>query len=108
MYKTFKSNAISFVLRNNNEYLFWIDLYDNTKMINIYNYISFIENLSYENSIKISFGRGVYYYKVANFKPDIKQLFSAYIFANQLQLMIFLFVEKIKDILKSLYKKIKR
>ena len=100
--------AISFILRNTNEYLFWIDMYDNSKMINIYNYISFIERLSQENNIKINFGRGVYDYKVTNFKPDIKQLFAFYIFSNKLQLLIFLFVDNIKEILKSIYKKIKR
>ena len=105
-----KSNicAISFILRNTNEYLFWIDMYDNSKMINIYNYISFIERISQENNIKINFGRGVYDYKVTNFKPDIKQLFAFYIFSNKLQLLIFLFVDNIKEILKSIYKKIKR
>ena len=100
-------NAISFILRNDSEYLFWIDMYDNTKMINIYNYISFMENISCGNSVKINFGRGMYDYKVINFKPDIKQLFAVYLFENQIQLMIFIFIDKIKDVLKSTYKKIK-
>jgi len=102
-----KSNthAISFILRNENEYLFWIDMYDNAKMINIYNYILFIENISFDNSVKINFGRGVYDYKVKNFKPDIKQLFAIYIYENQLQLSLFLFIDKIKGILKLIYKK---
>jgi len=85
--------------------LFWIDMYDNAKMINIYNYILFLENISRDNSVNISFGRGVYDYKVANFKPDIKQLFAIYIYENQLNLSLFLFFDKIKDILKSIYKK---
>ena len=102
-----KSNthAISFILRNENEYLFWIDMYDNAKMINIYNYILFIENISSENSVKINFGRGVYDYKIGNFKPEIKQLFAIYIYENQLQLSLFLFIDKIKGILKLIYKK---
>jgi hypothetical protein len=102
-----KSNihAISFILTNESEYLFWIDMYDNTKMINIYNYILFMENISCDNNVKINFGRGVYDYKVENFKPDIKQLFAIYIYENQLQLSLFLFIDKIKDILKSIYKK---
>ena len=98
-------HAISFILKNENEYLFWIDMYDNAKMINIYNYILFLENISRDNSVNISFGRGVYDYKVANFKPDIKQLFAIYIYENQLNLSLFLFFDKIKDILKSIYKK---
>ena len=105
-----KSNihGISFLLRNDNEYLFWIDLYDNTKMINIYNYISFMENISCEHSVKISFGRGVYDYKVVNFKPDIKQLFAIYIFTNHFWLIIFLINDNIRGILRSIYKKLKR
>ena len=98
-------HAISFILRNENEYLFWIDMYDNAKMINIYNYILFMENISCDNNVKINFGRGAYDYKVENFKPDIKQLFAIYIYENQLQLSLFLFIDKIKDILKSIYKK---
>ena len=98
-------HAISFILTNENEYLFWIDMYDNTKMINIYNYILFMESISFDNNVKINFGRGVYDYKVENFKPDIKQLFAIYIYENQLQLSLFLFIDKIKDILKSIYKK---
>jgi hypothetical protein len=102
-----KSNihAISFILTNENEYLFWIDMYDNTKMINIYNYILFMENISCDNNVRINFGRGVYDYKVENFKPDIKQLFALYIYRNQLHLSLFLFIDKIKDILKLIYKK---
>ena len=34
--------AISFVLKKDNNYLFWIDMYDSSKMINIFNYIKFI------------------------------------------------------------------
>ena len=101
-------HAISFILRNNNEYLFWIDMYDNTKMINIFNYISFIESVSCENSVKINFGRGVYDYKILNFKPDIKQLFAVYLFKNKFQLISFLFIERIKNMFKSLYKEIRR
>ena len=41
-----------------------------------------MENISCEHSVKISFGRGVYDYKVVNFKPDIKQLFAIYIFRS--------------------------
>ena len=102
-----KSNihAISFILTNENEYLFWIDMYDNTKMINIYNYILFMESISFDNNVKINFGRGVYDYKVENFKPDIKQLFALYIYRNQLHLSLFLFFDKIKGVLKSFYKK---
>ena len=99
------THAISFILRVENEYLFWIDMYDNSKMINIYNYILFLENISIKNSVKINFGRGVYDYKVQNFKPDIKQLFAVYIYKNRYYLNIFLFTDELKSILKLIYKK---
>ena len=80
-------------------------MYDNNKMINIYNYILFMESISCDNNVKINFGRGVYDYKLENFKPDIKQLFALYIYRNQFQLNLFLFIDKILGILKSIYKK---
>ena len=102
------TNAISFISRNNNKYLFWIDMYDNSKMINIYNYISFIENVSLNHSVNINFGRGVYNYKLENFKPDIKQLFSAHIFQSKFRLNLFLAIERIINFFKLVYKKFKK
>ena len=102
------TNAISFISRNKNDYLFWIDMYDNSKMINIYNYILFIEKISLNNSVNINFGRGVYDYKIENFKPDIKQLFAVYIYKNKFKLSLFMFVERIINFLKSIYKKFKK
>ena len=101
------THAISFISRNKNDYLFWIDMYDNSKMINIYNYILFIEKISLNNSVNINFGRGVYDYKIENFKPDIKQLFAVYIYKNKFKLSLFIFVERIINFLKSIYKKFK-
>ena len=99
------THAISFISRNKNDYLFWIDMYDNSKMINIYNYILFIEKISLNNTVNINFGRGVYDYKIENFKPDIKQLFAVYIYKNKFKLSLFTFVERIINFLKSIYKK---
>ena len=98
------THAISFISRNKNNYLFWIDMYDNSKMINIYNYISFIENVSLNDRVNINFGRGVYDYKLQNFKPDIKQLFSIHIFQNKFKLNLFLVIERIINFLKLIYK----
>ena len=64
-----------------------------------------MENISIKNSVKINFGRGVYDYKVQNFKPDIKQLFAVYIYKNRYYLNIFLFTDELKSILKLIYKK---
>ena len=100
--------AISFILKNSDEYLFWISLFDNTKMIHIYNYILFMEEISCNNKIKISFGRGIYDYKITNFKPDVKQLFAVFIFRNQFNKATFRFFDKTANILKSVYKSIVR
>lgn len=105
--KNHNVRAISFILKNNNTYLFWIDMYDNTKMINIYNYILFIENISSKKNVEINFGRGIYDYKMVNFKPDVKQLFAIYIFHSQVQKLFFLMINKTKFIIKIMYKKIK-
>jgi hypothetical protein len=106
--KDVKIYAISFILRNSNEYLFWISLFDNIKMIHIYNYISFMEDISGNNRVKINFGRGSYDYKVTNFKPDIKQLFAVFIFENKLEKAFFVFIEKIRNMIKTIYKSITR
>ena len=100
-------HAISFILRHDNEYLFWIDMYDATKMINIYNYILFIENISINRNVNINFGRGIYHYKLMNFKPDIKRLFAVYVFVNQFRLIVFLCLDRINNFLKFIYKRIK-
>ncbi len=78
-----KINAISFVIKDAIEYLIWIDLFDKSKMINIFNYISLLSVLSYEKSIKINFGRGMYGYKLYNFLPFSKKLFSLRIFSSK-------------------------
>ena len=98
--------ALSFILKNADEYLFWISLYDNIKMIHIYNYILFMEKVSGNNKIKISFGRGAYDYKVTNFKPDVKQLFAIFIFSNTWQKASFLFFRKMRSTIKLIYKSI--
>ena len=46
-------NSISFILCKKSNYLIWIDLYDNTKMINLFNYVSLISSLSKKNKINI-------------------------------------------------------
>ena len=71
-----KINAVSFVIKDSTQYLTWIDMFDNSKMINIFNYISLITVLSSEDSVIINFGRGVYRYKILNFIPQSKDLFS--------------------------------
>ncbi|MBC8266073.1 MAG: hypothetical protein H8E84_03815 [Flavobacteriales bacterium] len=104
---TNKINAISLVLEKENEYLFWIDMFDDSKMVNIFNYISLMQKLSAMNPVVMNLGRGLYNYKTSNFKPSIKQLFAIYIFSNKLEKIKFQLRNRIIAILKPIYKKIK-
>jgi hypothetical protein len=63
--------------------MFWIDLYDDVQMVNLYNYISYISLKSVDNKVCINFGRGAYSYKISNFAPEIRKLYSLYIFSSK-------------------------
>lgn len=67
--------AMNFILFNDTKYLFWIDIYKNISMINIFSYLNFLETLCIkhkENPFIIDFGRGLYEYKLSNFFPEIQ------------------------------------
>ena len=100
--------AISFVLKKDNNYLFWIDMYDSSKMINIFNYIKFISKMSSKKDVNIHFGRGDYFYKLNNFKPKIENLQHVYIFFNNLDLFYFKIKSMILNIIRKAYKTIIR
>ena len=53
-------NSISFILYKDNEYLFWIDMFDESKMVNLFNYTSIMSKLSSENAVCMNLGRGLY------------------------------------------------
>jgi hypothetical protein len=76
-------NAISFIINSPSEYLVWIDMYDDSKIINLYNYISYISLKSVDNKVCINFGRGAYSYKISNFAPEIRELYALYIFSSK-------------------------
>ena len=103
-----KVHALSFVLQKSNEYLFWIDMFDDSKMINIFNYISLMRELSSKGAVKMNLGRGTYSYKITNFNPKIKQLFASFIFETKIQLLVSQISEKIELIAKIMYKKIRK
>ena len=79
--------AISLIVKNNNNFMFWIDLFDSTKRVNIYNYISFIRYITTKSSTSINFGRGIYKYKMINFRPDIANLYALKIYNNRFGLI---------------------
>ena len=89
------------------EYLVWIDMYDDSKMINLYNYILAISSLSAEESVKINFGRGSYNYKIKNFLPVEKKLYSMYIFSSKSSELKFFFERRVIKLIKHVYNKIK-
>ena len=103
-----KINAISFIIKDSNQYLIWIDMFDESKMINIFNYISLITIFSFEESVKINFGRGGYKYKLLNFLPQSKDLFSLQIFSSKFHKLMYSFERNIIRFLRVFYKIFKR
>lgn len=99
-------HAISFVLKSANEYLFWIDMFDDSKMINLFNYISYMRKVSVNESVVVNFGRGAYNYKIVNFKPTIKQLYAILVYENSIQLYFSQFSDKMLNKAKLIYRMI--
>lgn len=102
-----KFKAVSFIITRFNEHLFWIDMYDETKMINLFNYINLMSKKSFKNSIIINFGRGLYNYKISNFLPEKRDLFSVLIFSSKWQEFKFKFENKLIEFLKYLLCKVR-
>jgi|TARA_B100001964_G_scaffold220281_1_gene263181 hypothetical protein len=102
-----KINAFSFILQRSDEYLFWIDMYDDSKMVNIFNYICLMQKLSAEKNIVMNLGRGTYDYKISNFMPGINQLYAIFIFSNKYREFRYFFTKNLISLFKSVYKKIK-
>jgi len=101
-------NAISFIIKDSDQYLIWIDMYDNSKMINIFNYISLVSLLSLSKAVIINFGRGGYGYKTSNFLPKVMHLSSFYIFTSKWQELKYNVEGFVMQLLKNTYKKIKQ
>ena len=99
--------AISFVMKNKNESMFWIDLYDDVQMVNLYNYISYISLKSADNKVCINFGRGAYSYKISNFAADIRELYALHIFSSKLLKMSHIIKDHLIGIIRLLYRKFK-
>ena len=100
-----KIQALSFILKKSNQYTFWIDMYNySTKMLNLYNYICFMEHIQSFNDVKISFGRGLYDYKIKNFLPDKKKLFAFYTYKSCPNFLLFRLTFQFKNFIKSAYK----
>jgi hypothetical protein len=82
--------ALNIITVTNDYYMFYIDLYKDIKYINLYSYIKFIKTISENSELfkeNISFGRGLYSYKIKNFKPIPEYLYT-YIYSNRKLLTI--------------------
>jgi len=101
-------NAMSFIIKDSDQYLIWIDMYDKSKMINIFNYVSLVTLLSSNRSVSINFGRGTYSYKVLNFLPERKDLFLLQIFSSRWQVLKYNFESNIVEFLRVIYKRVKK
>ena len=102
-----KVKAISFVTSRLENHMFWIDMFDDSKMINIFNYISFISKKSFNNQININFGRGLYRYKIKNFLPHERYLHSILIYNSKWQELRYKLQTNLVKLLKNVLRKIR-
>ena len=81
-------------------------MFDDSKMINLFNYISYMRKVSVNESVVVNFGRGAYNYKIVNFKPTIKQLYAILVYENSIQLYFSQFSDKMLNKAKLIYRMI--
>ena len=102
-------NCANLIIKKSpSEFIFWIDLFDGTQMINIVSYINFIKIVSSQFAVDINFGRGRYFYKYSNFAPEFHALYGMYIFSNAWQRLRFIIFEELKGFAKLVYRKLKK
>ena len=77
--------AISFILKKSNKYYFWIDLYLDIPMINLFNNTSFIKKITKKNNVIIDFCRGLYEYKKQNYRPIEIESYISFYFRNSIK-----------------------
>jgi|GEM_PF-6912052 hypothetical protein len=103
--------AVNLILpQQNNNFLFWIDLFIDTKNINLYSYLAYIEHLckTCETVFTIDFGRGLYDYKIKNFLPVIELQYSFYYAKKNSLFATYLIKLFSKLLIKNFYKKHKK
>ena len=92
-------------MRSNNIRMFWIDLFSNLPRANIYNYVSYMSLISKSfDNIEMHFGRGLYPYKMRNFRPIIKELMEVSIYFNPIIYYLFLIKKWITTMIIHQYK----
>ena len=102
-----KMNSCNIIMRKSPvEFMFWIDLFDESKMINIFSYIRFMQFVSSRSSVAINFGRGRYFYKVSNFAPFFEKLYQIEIYHTKWDKLKAMIINYIIDLLAYFSKKI--
>lgn len=98
-----KVSAISLILHNRNKYYFWVDLFNNYKMVNLYHNTLFIKNITEEYDAVFNFGRGAYNYKIQNFQPEVFNLYNFYVFGNIFEVLFFQIINILKKSARYLF-----
>lgn len=99
--------ALSLLFKSGNNYSFWVDMYNDLKMINIYHNTLFIKNMTQSSNASFNFGRGVYNYKIQNFSPEILPLEEISVFNSYFEKICFQFYKYLNFRIIKFYKKLK-
>lgn len=89
--------AISLLLKKKLAYSFWVDMYNDLKMINLYHNIVFIKSITQDSCATFNFGRGIYNYKTQNFAPELRDLIEMNTFRNKIEQSAFKFKKFVFD-----------
>ena len=76
-------------------------------MVHLYNYISYISLKSADNKVCINFGRGAYSYKISNFAPDIRELYTLHVFSSKSLKTSYIIKNYVIGMIRLLYRKFK-
>lgn len=100
--------AISLIFKKDNNYTFWIDIFGEKPMINLYHNTLFLKNITEASDASFDFGRGDYNYKIQNYSPEFFDLFELNTFENYFERFLFRIFRFNKKIMNHCYKTIIR
>ena len=101
-------SAISLIFKQNKMYHFWIDLFDEKPMINLYHNTLFIKKITEGSDALFNFGRGDYNYKIQNYYPQVFDLFELNTFGSNFEKTLFRVLRFSKMVIIYFYKKVRR
>ena len=102
-----KISGISLIFKHEDQYSFWVDLFDDRKMINLYHNTLFLKYITQNSDAVFNFGRGIYNYKIQNYQPEVYELFELNTFENIFQQILFQIFQITSKGCRKIYKKIK-